>query len=121
MFEWKLPELVNGMTGATLECAYVREGEAVAAGTKVFDISVDLSSAFAQECPPISYFRVIVREAVAIRRLMFAPGQNIGVGDLVALFSSTLDQDLTAPVERQVRIATAGIMHHDAMWSGSDL
>jgi hypothetical protein len=121
MFEWKLPELVNGMTGATLECVYVREDEALAAGTKLFDISVDLSSAFAQECPPISYFRVILREAVAIRRLMFAPGQHIGAGALVALFSAGLDQDPSAPVERQIRIATAGIMHHDAMWSGSGL
>jgi hypothetical protein len=119
MYEWAMPELVTRMTSATLECVYVSEGDALTPGAKLFDISVDLSSAFAQECPPISYFRIILREALCVRRLMFDLGQNIPVGFPVALFSVSPDEAPDAPIERQVRIATAGIMHHSAMRAGS--
>jgi hypothetical protein len=111
--------LVTRMTGATLECVYVRTGEALRVGAKLFDISVDLSSAFAQECPPISYFRIILREPAHVHRLMFDAGQHIATGSLVAVFNSSQHQDLNQPAERQVRIATAGIMFHDGMWTGS--
>jgi hypothetical protein len=119
MYVWHMPELVTRMTGATLECVYVREGETLRVGTKLFDISVDLSRAFAQECPPISYFRIILREAVYVQRLMFDAGQHITTGALVALFSPSQHQDRDQPAERQVRIATAGIMYHGGMWTGS--
>ena len=121
MYDWKMPEIIPGMTGATLEKVYIGEGEASPAGTKLFDISVDLSSAFAQECPPISYFRIVLRESVYVRRLMFVEGQQIETGSLVALFSSDLHQDIDPPAERSVRVATAGIMHHAGMWTGSRL
>jgi hypothetical protein len=121
MYDWKMPEIVPGMSGATLEKVYIVEGETLPAGTKLFDISVDLSSAFAQECPPISYFRIVLRESACIRRLIFAEGQHIETGSLVALFSTDLNDELGPPAERSVRVATAGIMHHAGMWTASRL
>jgi len=119
MYDWKLPEIVDGMASATLENVYIGEGDTLKAGSKLFDISVDLSSAFTQECPPISYFRVIVREPVHVRRIHFKPGQTMDVGAVVALFASDPEEDPDAAAERPVRIATAGIMHHAGMWTAS--
>lgn len=90
-------------------------------GSKLIDLSVDLSSAFAQECPPISFFRVVLREPAWLRILDVAPGDHCNLDELVAVFSTDPDEDLSQPAARAIRTTVAGIMHHDGMWTGSDL
>ena len=57
IYQFKLPLIVPQMSSAVIECLYAKPGDALKTGSKLFDLSVDLSSAFAQECPPISFFR----------------------------------------------------------------
>ena len=119
IYEFKLPSIVAQMTGATIECLHAKPGEALKMGSKLFDVSVDLSSAFAQECPPISFFRVVMREPGYLRKLELTPGQFCKLDEVMAGFSTTPDEDLDAPAARPVRTTVAGIVHHDGMWTGS--
>ena len=119
IYELRLTEIVSQMTGATVECVYTAAGESLKLGSKLMDISVDLSSAFAQECPPISFYRIVLREPAFLRRFEAVPGQFITLDDQVALFSSTPDEPLDAAPARSLRFTIAGIIHHEAMWSGS--
>jgi hypothetical protein len=119
IYEFKLPSIVAQMSGATIECLHAKPGEALKMGSKLFDVSVDLSSAFAQECPPISFFRVVMREPGILRTLDLTPGQYCKLDDVMAIFSTAPDEDLNAPAARQVRTTVAGIVHHDAMFTGS--
>lgn len=118
LYEFRLSEIVPQMSGATIECVYAATGDRLRAGAKLLDLSVDLSSAFAQECPPVSYYRLVLREAVYLRQFTAAPGQHFALGAQIALFSTDPEEALDGPVERQVRCTVAGIIHHEAMWSG---
>lgn len=117
IYQFVLPLINPHMSGARVECIYAQPGAALAMGSKLFDISVDLGSAFAQECPPISFFRIVLRERLYLRRLDVTDGQLCAVGDLMALFSVEPEQDLSAPPARPIRVSTAGILSHAQMWT----
>jgi len=119
IYELRLSEIVAQMTGATVECAYATEGEGLKLGSKFLDLSVDLSSAFAQECPPISYYRIVMREPAILRQLAAKPGTVLSVGDRLALFSTDPDEPIDQAPTRAVRFTLAGILRHEGMWSGS--
>ncbi len=120
IYEFKLPLIVKQMTGATVEYVHAKPGDAVKMGRKLIDLSVDLSSAFAQECPPISFFRVVLREPAVLRTFDVKPGQHIALDKVLAVFSTDPNEDLTQPAARIIRTTAAGIVHHDAMWTGSN-
>jgi hypothetical protein len=90
-------------------------------GTKLLDLSIDLSSAFAQECPPISFFRIVLREPAWLRTLTVEKGQFCKLEEVMAVFSTDPDEDIGQPAARGVRTTIAGIMHHEDMWTGSHL
>ncbi len=119
LLELRLAEIVPGMSGATIECVHATAGDVLKPGAKLLDLSIDLSAAFAQECPPISFFRVILREPAVLRRIDAAPGQHCALGGVLALFSPSPEDPIDGPADRAVRLATAGIMHHSDMWTGS--
>ncbi|MBC2665164.1 hypothetical protein H7F51_06510 [Novosphingobium flavum] len=121
IFEVSLGQIVPQMSGATVECVHARPGDMLAMGSKLVDLSVDLSRAFAQECPPVSYYRVVLREKACLRALTVKPGEALDVGELVALFSTDPAEPLDQTPERALRTTVAGIMHHENMFSGQQL
>jgi hypothetical protein len=121
IYEFRLPLIVTQMTGATVECLYAKPGDSLKMGSKLFDLSIDLGSVFAQECPPISFFRVVMREAAWLRKLDLAPGKFLQLEEEIAIFSTSPDEDINQPVTRPIRTTVAGIVHHDGMWTGSQL
>jgi hypothetical protein len=117
--EFKLPLISPHMVEARIECLHATPGTALKSGAKLFDLSVDLSNNFAQDCPPISFFRVILREPAILREFRPAVGDLCAVGDLIAIFSATPDEPLDASAARGIRFATAGIIRHADMWTGN--
>jgi len=120
IFDFKLPLISPHMSEALMECLYVAPGSALKTGDKLLDLSVDLSNAFLQDCPPISFFRIIMRENVVLREFRLARGELCKVGELVAVFSTIADEARDQPAQRGIRFATAGIIHHGGMWTGND-
>ena len=119
ILNFKLPLLNPHMSEAVIECVFAAPGSEVKVGAKLLDVSVDLSSAFAQECPPISFFRIIGRETMVLRESCVFPGQRCKLGELVMVFSTTADEVIDpAAAQRGIRFATAGIIHHSQMWTG---
>jgi hypothetical protein len=120
IFDFKLPLISPHMSEALVECLYATPGSTVRAGDKLLDLSIDLSSAFAQDCPPVSFFRIIMRENAILREFRLACGQACKVGELIAVFSTGADEVKDFPAQRGVRFVTAGIIHHGGMWTGND-
>ena len=118
--ELRLARINPNMSAGVIECLYVEDGAALKVGDKLLDLSVDLSSGFAQFCPPVSYFRVVVREKVWLRKLLVEPGQNCDVGELLGIFSTEPDRTDDDTPARPLRITTAGIAYHSNMWSARD-
>ncbi len=106
------------MSSALIEKIYVSEGAELTSGSKILDFSIDLSSAFSQNCPPISYYRIVAREKVQVRQLLKAAGEYGVLDEPIALFSHDAAEPLGEVVARALRVMTAGIVHHEEMWSG---
>ena len=119
ILEFKLPLINPHMTEALIECLHASPGSALKTGDKLLDLSVTLGDAFAQDCPPISFFRIIMRENAILRELRQTCGEPCQVGELIALFSTVADEATDQPAQRGIRFATAGIIHHGGMWTGS--
>jgi hypothetical protein len=117
LFELKLPKINEQMDTALIETVHQVEGPQLKMGSKLFDVSIDLSSAFSQNCPPISYYRLVVRENLVLRRLCVSPGDRVAPGGRIALFASSADEPIDGQPAREVRVMTAGINFHDDMWS----
>ena len=90
----------------------------LAVGTKLVDLTVDLTAIAAQDCPPVSHFRMVVRERAWLRELAVARGDEIAVGTRVALFSTDPHEPLDAEPVRELRVAIAGILMQAPAWSG---
>lgn len=118
LVDLKIPQFSPQMNTALIETLYCSEGMQLSLGAKVLDLSVDLSSAFAQNCPPISYYRMVLREKLWLRKLTVVAGDRGEAGASIALFSTEPDEPLDAGPARAARCMTAGIVYHEGMWSG---
>jgi hypothetical protein len=119
IFEFRLPLISPHMSEALIECLHAAPGSTLKTGDKLLDLSVDLSSSFAQDCPPISFFRIIMREMAVLREFRLARGERCQTGDLIAVFSTVADEARDQPAQRGIRFATAGIIHNGNMWTGN--
>ena len=105
-----LPQINPLMTTAVIDRIYAEVGAQIPLGSKLFDLTVDLSAAVAQDCPPIGHYRLVVRDLLWLRRLDVAPGDEPNVGASLALFSTEPDEPLNGTPVRQTRLAIVGIV-----------
>jgi len=111
-----VPRINDHMTEAIVEAVYAEEGEALAIGAKLFDITVDLSAAAPHDCPPISHYRLVLRERAWLRRIDARRREVCPLGAPLALFSTLPDEPVDQPPARRPRMTVAMIMHQHA-WS----
>jgi hypothetical protein len=105
-----LPQINPLMTTAVIDRIYTRVGASIPVGTKLFDLTVDLSAAAPHDCPPIGHYRLVIRDRLWLRRLDVAPGDEPDVGANLALFSTAHDDPLDGVPVRQTRVAIVGIV-----------
>ena len=115
-----LPRINEYMTTARVTKVHAAEGVALVPGTKLLDLRIDLSVAVPHDCPPVSYYRIALRDAAWLRRLATAPGELLAVGAPIALFSTEQDEPVDAEAARAVRFTLAGIVPPDEWWEGND-
>jgi hypothetical protein len=112
LHELRLAKINPNMTAAVVECLYATTESTLKIGDKLCDLSVDLSRGFSQYCPPISYFRLVVREKVWLRKMLIVPGESCDIGHLMAIFSTEQDEPDQGVPARPLR--------HAGMWSAGD-
>lgn len=114
-----LPRINPLMTVAVIQKVYATEGELLTVGAKLMDLRVDLSSVAPHDCPPISYYRIAMRDRAWLRRLDVSAGGNVGVGASLACFTTEADEPLEGAPGRAARITLAGILDQTNWWSGT--
>jgi hypothetical protein len=119
LFNLTLARINPQMRNAVVGGVFAEVGTLLAVGGKLMDLTVDLSEAAAHDCPPISYYRLVVRDKVWLRRLSAGVGDTVEVGGEIALFSTEPDEPLDGPIARQVRTASVGIVPQTAWDEGS--
>jgi hypothetical protein len=110
LLELRLPRIVDAMAFALIDVAHVAEGGAVGLGAKLFDLTIDLSEAFAHDCPPVSHYRLAARDKAWLRRLDAGAGARLAPDAPLALFSTEPDEPLDQAPARALRISVIGIV-----------
>jgi hypothetical protein len=111
-----VPRINDYMASARIETVHGCEGQLLAAGAKLFDMTVDLSLAAPHDCPPISHYRMVLRERAHLRRLYVRRGDEPAVGAALALFSTDPDEPVDGAPGRMARTVIATIMFQ-SIWS----
>ncbi|MDR3418130.1 MAG: hypothetical protein P4L83_18310 [Nevskia sp.] len=112
----KLPLINEHMSTAVIGVIHATEGDAMQPGAKLLDLTVDLSAASVQDCPPVSAYRIALRDRAWLRRVCVARGDEVGVGTTLALFSTTPDEPLDASPIHAARVTIAGIVGEFDLW-----
>ena len=105
-----LPRIHELMTSAKVEAVYARAGAELPVGAKLADITVDLSAVAAQDCPPISHFRLVLRERAWLREVAVARGDDVAVGATLMRLTHGEHDALEGAPAREARISIAGIL-----------
>ena len=113
-----LPRISEHMATAVVTTIHAAEGAAMAIGSKLLDLSVDLSAVAAQDCPPVAHYRIALRERVWLRELLTASGAEIAAGAPLASFSTDPNEALAGVPARAVRITLVGIVDPTEWWGG---
>jgi len=113
-----VPRINAYMTTAIVEKVYAADGEDLKVGAKLLDITVDLSVAAPHDCPPISHYRLVLREPARLRRVLVGRGDEPAVGAPLALFTTEPDEPLDAEAGRPLRVAIAAILSQSAWEMG---
>ena len=98
---------------------HAEPGERVTAGAPLLDLRVDLSAGIAQDCPPVTTCRIVLREAAWLGRALVAADDAIAPGGALALLSTEAGNPLDGPPVREVRCTVAAILHHADWWAGA--
>lgn len=114
-----LPRINPLMTVAVIRKIYAVEGAFLSMGAKLMDLSVDLSSVVPHDCPPISVYRIAMRDRVWLRRLDVSEGGSVEVGASLACFTTEADEPLAGIPGRAARITLAGILDQTNWWDAA--
>ena len=106
------------MTTAVIKKLHATEGTSLTIGAKLLDFTVDLSASLLHDCPPISHYRVTLRDRVWLRRLAVAAGDKVAIGETLARFTTEPDEPLDGDPVRAVRVSLAGIIDPSDWWIG---
>ncbi len=117
----RMPQIVIDGATARIEAVYVRAGDAIARGTRLFDFSLDLGARYAQICPPITYHRAVAHETGHLRNLTAEPGSVFEANADLGLVGLGEDACADSPASRPFRVVVAGIVWRPDMWSASSL
>jgi len=105
-----LPRINVHMSTAIVDAIHAELGAALPVGGKLLDLTVDLGGVAPHDCPPVSHYRLTIRERAWLRRLDVESGDEPAIGTSIALFSTAPDEPLEGKPERQIRVAIAGII-----------
>jgi hypothetical protein len=121
LLDLRLPTIIPAMTTALIEVVYATTGCELKPGDKILDLTIHLGPAFAQDCPPITHYRLVARERAFVRELLIARGQPCAPGDRIALLATSEGDPPESAVGRPLRITVVGILRHAAMASSGQI
>jgi len=108
-----LPHILDYMTAASVEAIHAGVGDELERGAKLLDLKVDLTAGAAHDCPPISYYRILLRERARLTALGVSCGDEPLVGAELARFASLAPETGEGAEGRPARVAIAAIFGPD--------
>jgi ethanolamine utilization microcompartment shell protein EutS len=104
-----LPRIGTQPQQVTLHRLIAVPGAELKPGTALFEVRVDLGAASAQDCPPLSFFRIIATERGFLRSLAVAQGAALVAGAPLGIATTTLDETALGAAVRALRASAVAI------------
>jgi hypothetical protein len=105
------PELGRNMVHGTVHRVFVADGKSVDRGDALFELRIDLTDIAAQNCGPVSFFRIVAAESGWTRSVHVAAGEHCRIGDPLALLSTQADEPMHEDVvARGFRVSVVGVL-----------
>jgi pyruvate/2-oxoglutarate dehydrogenase complex dihydrolipoamide acyltransferase (E2) component len=95
---------------------HASNGDRLARGQTLLELTVDLSGGLARDCPPISTCRIVLREEAWLRSMCVQPGDHVSPGEPLALLSDDAGSRPEKPV-REARVTVATVLHQTDWWA----
>ena len=105
----EMPAVGARMREGTVHNVLVPAGVRIEKGVPLVEVRVDLSADANQNCPPISYFRIVASEAAWFRALDVSQGETRPVGAALARFTTLADEPLSGE-GRVLRVSVAIVL-----------
>lgn len=102
-----MPEFVSG----TVRVVHAGAGMPVAYGTPLADIAVDFGGGQAFDCPPITYYRIMMGEGGRLAEHVFEVGREIAADAVVGTLEAEEDD-----VARDARLVVAAVLLETDWW-----
>jgi pyruvate/2-oxoglutarate dehydrogenase complex dihydrolipoamide acyltransferase (E2) component len=104
-----LPRAGEQMHEGTVRRLIASPGDVLRPGSPLLEIRVDLSSAKAQDCPPIFFFRLVATERAHLRAWTVVTGDVVHVGGVLGVASTSPDEGTEGPRTRSLRTTSVAI------------
>jgi hypothetical protein len=104
-----LPRIGAQIRQASIHKIIANPGDELRPGTPLLEIRVDIGSAKAQDCPPLSFFRIIATERAHLRSLRVEPGSLLESGALLGLASTDRTDSVDGAPTRALRLTSIAI------------
>lgn len=112
-----LPQISIEMRTATIQSVYPTLDAPLAIGSKLVDVKIDLSHGILHDCPPISFYRIALREQAFLRQLLIQKADEVPPMTMLAIFSTDPDEKVDIAQARPLRISVFGIVPQNDLWS----
>jgi hypothetical protein len=100
---------VGTMQQASIHKIVASPGDELGPGTPLLEIRVDIGSAKAQDCPPLSFFRIIATERAHLRSLDVTLGGLFDVGARLGAASTDPNETIEGAPSRALRVTSVAI------------
>lgn len=104
-----MPSIRAPIRQASIHKIIANPGDELRPGTPLVEIRVDIGSAKAQDCPPLSFFRIIATERAHLRSLGVVLGGLLETGAPLGLASTDRTESLDGAPTRPLRLTSVAI------------
>ncbi len=104
-----MPRIGAQIQQASIHKVIANPGDELRPGTPLLEIRVDIGSAKAQDCPPLSFFRIIATERAHLRSLSVVPGGLLEAGAPLGLASTDPAENMDGAPTRALRLTSVAI------------
>ena len=104
-----MPRVGAPMHQGSIHRIIANVGDELRPGTPLLEVRVDFGSANAQDCPPLSFFRIISTERGHLQSLDVAPGQQFEVGQQLGVATTDRNETVDGAPHRALRLTSVAI------------
>jgi hypothetical protein len=111
LLDLTLPAILEPEAETRVFRLLVERGARIERGTALLELQIDLSAVAAQNCPPVSHYRLVSLETGWVRAIVGSPGERRALGEQLMRVSTTVDEPVDGrPPARELRTSIAGIV-----------